>query len=319
MPVVLFDSEHRGERAKSMMDKKIIAILVGLLIFDAALGAVYYTQTEAGKEYDLSVVVTIPPQEEFVEEVGGEDVKVTVMVPPGRSPHSYEPTYEQMKQVSKADIYFKLGSGIAFEKRWMDTIRETNRDMTIVDGSQGCTLLNLDGKEIETKQGYTVDPHTWLSLDNAKSMVQNLAGAMKDEGPDNADLYTANADSYIHRLNSTDANITEELAPYMARKFITLHPSFGYSAHDYDLTQVSIEVEGKDPGPKQVQKIIDEAKRMNISTIFVSPQFDESDAQIIAEEIGGDVRSLNPLAADYLSNIRDIANKIESSFGGESG
>lgn len=301
-----------------MMNKKILAIIVGLLLFDAALGAVYYTQTGGEGEYDLRVIVTIPPQEEFVEEVGGEDVKITVMVPPGKDPHSYGPTYEQMKEVSRADIYFKLGSGLAFEEGWMEYIKETNPDMTVVDGSQGCTILDMDGKEIEGREGYSVDPHIWLSLDNAEIMVDNLAHSMVKEDDENEDLYTENADAYTERLNSTDENISTDLAPYIGRRFITLHPSFGYFAHEYNLTQVPIEVEGKDPGPQQVQDIIGKAKQKNISTIFVSPQFDENDAQTIADEIDGEVIGLNPLAEDYLENIKKISSKLESSFeGGE--
>lgn len=289
-----------------MMDKRIVIIIIGVLLFDGAVVLVGNTLEEVDDEGELRVAVTIPPQEQFVEKVGGDMVGVTLMVPPGEDPHSYEPTPRQMREVAKADIYLKLGSKISFETTWMDRIKNYNGEMRIVNGSAGIELQKL---------GSSIDPHVWMSPANAIMMVQNLEETMSKEDLDSSDFYGRNADEYISKLDNLHSNITDEKKKYSGGEFLVYHPSFGYFADEYNLTQIPIEKEGKEPGTKEVQNIIDRAKRENISIVFVSPQFDKSQAETIAEEIDGEVISLNPLAKDYLENIRDMANKLELAFG----
>ncbi len=340
----------------------------------------------------LNVVVTIPPQMEWVENVGGDNVKVTVMVPPGADPHTYEPTVSQMKAVSDADIYFKIGSGVEFEKRWMDTLIEHNSDMVVVDGNVGIHLLDYEHQcdheqdpehileEIEhiihewEDGGITAeealeaieelmhdyhhqdhilheiehiihewedgditaedameaidelmhhnedhdhegdDPHTWLSPVNAKIMVNNLLDALVELDPDNEEYYRDNAQGYIDKLDSLHLSIKADLQPYHGRKFLIYHPSMGYFAHEYGIIQIGVEREGREPGASGLMAVIEQAKEEGIRVVFVSPQFDKSNAQTIADEIDGEVIQLNPLAEDYLENLEDISSKLISAF-----
>ncbi|MHC1610674.1 MAG: metal ABC transporter solute-binding protein, Zn/Mn family [Candidatus Methanospirareceae archaeon] len=287
------------------MDKRR-RIVIGALLATVSLiavSAVYYVPyvpPEGGRvagEEEIGVVVTILPEADFVENVGGERVHVTVMVPPGASPHTYEPRASQLKEVSKAKIYFKVGSGIEFEEAWMDKIISLNPDILIVDCAEGITKLEED-------------PHVWNSPLNAKVMVENICNGLCQVDPDNEAYYTENRDRYLRELDEVDAYIHEQLDGFKNRVFMIYHPSFGYLAEEYNLTQIAIEHEGRAPTPKVIQDCMDKARRYNLSYIYVAPQFATENAETIAHEIGGQLVFLDPLPRDYIANMRSIAASL---------
>ncbi|MFP4050350.1 MAG: metal ABC transporter solute-binding protein, Zn/Mn family [Thermoplasmata archaeon] len=300
-----------------MIHKKIMAIIFSILLLNIGVYVVndHYNQEDTG-DYELNVAVTIPPQKEFVEEVGGDNVKVTLMVPPGQDPHSYEPETRQMRELAKADIYFKVGSKIEFEETWMDTMKGYNPDMEIIDGAKEIELLTMDGHKSDDGHEHDedVDPHIWLSSKNAIKMVDNLVNGLIEKDSDNEEFYKENAEDYKNKLSELDSELKEGLSQYEEREFLVYHPSFGYLANEYNLTQIPIQDEGKEPGTKGLENIIKQAKENNISVIFVSPQFDESNAETIADEIDGEVIMLNPLAENYLDNMRKLKEKLISGF-----
>jgi len=137
----------------------------------------------------LRVLVTIPPQAEWVERVGGEGVEVTVLVPPGANPHTYEPTPRQLKRVVQADLYAIVGSGMEFELAWLGRIRRLNPRLFIVDCSKGVQRL-------------ADDPHLWLSLRNAQRMVENLLKGLSRVDPEHSERYRERAEAYLEELRS---------------------------------------------------------------------------------------------------------------------
>ncbi len=423
------------------MDRKMILVGITTLIL---LSVAFTGCIGEDDEHDLVVAVTIPPQEEWVEKIGGENIEVVVMVPPGEDPHTYEPDPGLMQDLSRADIYFKLGSGMEFEERYMENMKDQNPDMEVVDASEAITLRHFgddnddeigifeitdrstddvtayihsdhwhgslpevplddhislganiedeDGNEKELGGKYELkvdlaeganegvvsfeehgdhvhihgeeegntqivfklwhddhteyetpsigafvgeeeqntltsdlsladhdhddgaDPHTWLSLNKAEKMIEHLVPKIIEANPENEDLYGENADEYITKLQDLEEEISEKMKPYHGEKFLIYHPSMGYFADDYHLEQLAVEIDGEDPGPGQITGIIDIAEEEDISVVFVSPQFDDDAAKTIAEEIEGEVKSLNPLAEDYLDNIEDTAQTLIDSF-----
>lgn len=289
------------------MSKKILVMIMALLIFDAAVGLMA-DQGEEEDSAELSVVITIPPQKEFVEEVGGDRVDTIVMIPPGEEPHSYEPSSSVMREVAEADVYFKVGSGMEFELTWMSTIKDYNPDIKIIDGSEGIGLREIGGDDSD--DGHNKDPHIWMSPKNAIQMVKNLRDGLVDADDENGGFYEEGASDYIQELQGLHSQMEDDFADYEGDKFLVYHPSFGYLADQYNLTQIPIQAEGKDPGTKGLQSMIDQAKDENITVIFVSPQFDKSNAETIADAIGGEVSSINPLDQDYIDNIRKIHNEL---------
>lgn len=261
-----------------------------------------------GSKYgQIGVVVTVGPQEEFVKRVGGERVNVTVMVPPGADPHTYEPLPNQMKQVQNAQIYFQVGSDVEFELAWMDKLTSINPQMKLVNTSTGIQLIP---NTAESEEGS--DPHVWVSPRNAKVMVENIYQSLVQADPNNKDYYTKNRDEYLKELDELDKNITQRLSGKNNTKIMVYHPAWAYLCKDYNLQQISIEQDGKEPTPQAIASLVDTARRENIKVIFVSPEFSTSNAQVIASEIAGKVVVVDPLSNDYLKNMQKVAEAFAS-------
>ncbi len=245
----------------------------------------------------IGVVVTILPQADFVKKVGQDRVSVTVMVPPSASPHTHEPTPQQLVEVSKAMMYAKVGSGVEFELIWMNKIIEQNKKMLVVNCSIGITKREND-------------PHIWNSPINAKKMVENICVGLIEIDPDYEDYYTENRDRYLQELDAVDAYIHERLDRFTNRVFMIYHPAFEYFADEYNLTQLAIEHKGKPPTPKVIQDCIDLAKEYDLSCIFLAPQFATEYAEAIAHEISGRTVFIDPLPLDYVANMQSIAASL---------
>lgn len=295
-----------------MERKKILIILtLILLLILMAVTTYFYTSTgnsTGSSDGKIGVVVTVGPQEEFVKRVGGDRVDVTVMVPPGADPHTYEPLPNQMKQVQDAQIYFQVGSGIEFELTWMDKLTSMNSQMKVVNTSAGIQLIP---NTAENEEGS--DPHVWVSPRNAKVMVENIYQTLVQEDPQNKDYYTKNRDEYLKELDELDKNITQTLSGKNNTKIMVYHPAWAYFCKDYNLQQISIESQGKEPTPQGITNLIDQARNDNIKVIFVTPQFSTSNAQVIANEIGGKVVTVDDLSENYLENMKKVAGAFASS------
>lgn len=273
-----------------------------LLVLAIALSALLTSCGPTGEASDkIEVVVTIVPLADFVENVGREKVDVTVMVPPGASPHTYEPKPSQLVEVSKAEILVKVGSGVDFESAWMDRIIEVNPDMLVVDCSVGIELM---GK----------DPHIWNSPVNTKIMVENICDGLIQVDPDNVDFYTENKNDYLKELDILDGYIHYKLDRFANRVFMIYHPAFAYFAHEYSLTQLAVEHGGKEPTPQVMQDCIDKANQYNLQYVFVAPQFSTQYCEAIASEIGGQTAPMDPLAENYISNMGRIADSLALEF-----
>ncbi|MCD6359023.1 MAG: zinc ABC transporter substrate-binding protein [Dehalococcoidia bacterium] len=289
---------------KQPLNKLALLSLVAALITILSPLTISCTQEAAKPVEKIGVAVTILPQAEFVENVGGEKVEVTVMVPPGASPHTYEPSPSQMVAVSEAKMYAKVGSGINFELAWMDKLAEQNKEMLVIDC---CERIQL--QETGVHNG-SIDPHIWVSPVNAKVMVQNICDGLMQIDPSNADYYRENCNSYLQELSELDEDIREGLSKVTNPVFMVYHPAFGYFAHEYGLTMIPIEKEGKEPTAEGLLHLIEQAKRYNIKVIFASPQFNPESARVIADAIEGKVILVDPLKKDYLANMQTLLGEL---------
>ncbi|HID10963.1 MAG TPA: zinc ABC transporter substrate-binding protein [Candidatus Latescibacteria bacterium] len=276
-----------------------------LIAFALSLGIVSSTSCERrkGEKGRIAVAVTILPLADFVENLGRDKVKVVVMVPPGASPHTYEPTPEQLRRVSEAEMYVKLGSGVEFELAWLDKLSKINRKMIIVDSSEGMELI---GK----------NPHVWLSPKNAEKMVENICDGLVRIDPGNREYYIGSKKKYIRKLEELDEYIREKLNGIENRRFMVYHPAWDYLASDYGLEQIPIERAGKEPTALEIKKAVERAKKYGIKTIFVSPQFVAKGAQVIAEEIDGRIVFLDPLPRDYINDMRIVVERLARAMRG---
>ena len=296
----------------SVRASRLVLMLV-LAVLLVTLAAACVPEKEAGDRVGL--VVTILPQAEFAEKIGGEKVKVTVMVPPGASPHTYEPKPAQMTALAEAKMYAKVGSGVEFELVWMDKLMATNKEMVVVDCSKGVELQAMvaedehaEDEEEEYHGGR--DPHIWMSPVNAQIMVRNICAGLIAVDPENRRYYEQNRDAYLKQLVEIDREMREGLAEIKNRRFMVYHPAFGYFAMEYGLTMLPIEREGKEPTAAGLANLIEQAKAHDIRVIFAEPQFDPKSAEVIADAIGGRVVLIDPLARDYIANLRLILNEM---------
>lgn len=295
-----------------------ISYIILLIIILTTSGCLNQESPENKEAEKIQAIVSIPPQREMVEEIGGEKVEVTVLVPPGVSPHSYDLLPSQIETISNADIYFKVGSGVEFELSNMEEIKSQNPELKIVDLSKNIKVKSWDehhGKTVTnkiSKEGK--DQHIWMSPLNGIKMSENVYQALISIDPSNKEYYKQNLDEYTEKLQDLHKDIKQLLEPYENKSFLVYHPSFGYLGDTYNLTQIGIEEGGQKPGPEGISKVIDQAQRQDINVIFVSPQFDTSSAEVIANEINGEVVTANPLAGNYSNNLLEIAKKMEEGF-----
>ena len=256
------------------------------------------------------VVVTILPQVEFVKEVGGDRVVVTVMVPPGANAHIYEPTPSQMMTLSEASMYAKVGSGIEFELTWMEKLRAANEEMMMVDCSAGVPLQEVTDESDSSE----IDPHIWMSPGNVAIMVRNIYDGLVTIDAVNKAYYARNRDAYLRELYRLDQKIRDSLSAVPDRTFMVYHPSLGYFAREYDLTMLSIENEGKEPTAAGMVRMIAQAKERNITVIFADPQFNPQSVRVIADAIGGRIVFIDPQAGDYLANMGYFLGELVSAM-----
>ena len=274
----------------------------------------------AGAAEPLRVFVSVLPQKTFVEKVGGDRVRVEAMVQPGDSPHTYDPTPRQVAALSQADLYVAVGG--TFEDAWMGRIRGVNPRMQVLDTGEGIALRRLEAHEdaYGRDAGHhqhdhdhahgAGDPHLWTSPPLVKQMVPRIRDALSGLDPANAALYAANAAAFADELDALDRDIRAQLAGAAGSRFMVYHPAWGYFADTYGLTQIPIEHEGKEPGPRALASLIDQARRDGVRVIFVQPQFSQKTAAQVAAAIGGRVEVMDNLSPDYEANLRQVADAL---------
>ncbi|AFL74453.1 metal ABC transporter solute-binding protein, Zn/Mn family [Thiocystis violascens] len=289
----------------------------------------------------LRVFVSVLPQQTFVERIGGSHVVVESMVKPGFSPHTYEPTPSQIARLAGADLYVSIG--VPFEDAWAERIRATNPRMRMLDAREGIPPRAMEAhdhdegdaedqghahEETETRRHdhETVrstsahadseqDPHIWTSPILVKRMAVNLQQALADLDPTHASEYQENLAAFTADLDALDRDIRAELAGLTHRRFMVFHPAWGYFAEAYELEQIPIEKAGKEPGPRSLAALIDQARLASVRVIFVQPQFPLKSAEQVAKAIAGRVEVIDPLSPEYFENLRRVARVIAESEG----
>ncbi len=284
------------KNSKTIPGRLFLTGIAALLLAGLLAGCTPGTTTKTGGDV-LKIIASITPVADFVKQIGGDKVEVILMVPAGASPHTYEPTTSQMVFVSEADVFVKVGSGVDYEEIWMNDIIDMNRDMQLIDCSDGIDIINED-------------PHIWTSPLNARQMVENIYNGLITLDSDNADYYQINYESYALELEELHNFITGLFTGYQNRNFLIYHPAFGYFAAEYNLIQLSVEEEGKETTAQKIKQCIDSAKANNLNYVFASPHETGAYAQTIAAEISGSVLYIDPLPSSYISDMRSAAASI---------
>ena len=214
----------------------------------------------------VTVTVTISPYKYFVDQIAKGKVDVNVMVSNGNNPETYEPYAQQMMELSKSALYLKVGS-IGFEQTWMKKLQDNAPDMKVIDTSVGI-------KPAQTPGG-NIDPHVWMSCKNARIIASNMLKALCELEPKHKTFFEKNYKSLLSIIDKRDSTIKESFKenPDLVRKFVIYHPILTYFARDYQLEQLAIEEEGREPSAAQLKSLIKRARKEKIKYCLIQAEF----------------------------------------------
>lgn len=280
------------------MRRKYIWLVISVLLFSAC-GSTSLKSDSGGERPVLTV--TIEPLRYFTEAIAGTRFTVESIVPRGSSPETYDPTPSQLLALADSRAYLRIGY-IGFEQVWMKRLMANAPDMPVFDTSKGIDLIVEDeGPE----------PHIWTSAVNARVIATNVAMALCALDSIHSSEYRHRCDSLITVINRTDSLCRSLLSgPDADRMFLIYHPSLSYFARDYGLRQLPIEEAGKEPTPARLKELLDYCQREKVNVIFVQPEFDRRNAELIARQTGSRIVPINPLAYDWQDEMLHVARTL---------
>ena len=256
------------------------------------------------------LTVTLEPLRYFTEAIAGDNYEIVSMVPKGSSPESYDPTPQQLVNLSKSQAYFRIGY-IGFEQTWMKKLEANCPDMKVYDTSKGIDLIRDKGHwHGDHFHEGGVEPHVWNSTQNALIIADNIYQALCELDSTHQEDNQKRLDGLNQTIQQTDTNV-RTLLENADSTFLIYHRALSYFARDYGLKQVSIEEGGKEPSPAQLKALIETCRNENVHTIFVQQEFDQRNAQLIANELGVNIVSINPLSYDWVKEMIRIAEALK--------
>ena len=257
-----------------------------------------------------TITVTLEPLRYFTEAIAGEHYDVVSMVPKGSSPESYDPIPQQLVALSRSQAYFRIGY-IGFEQAWMKKLEANTPDMKVFDTSQGVDLIRGEGHwHGDHFHEGGVEPHIWNSTRNAIVIAENIYSALCELDATHQEEYKKRLDALKETIRRTDENVRTFLENADST-FLIYHPALSYFARDYGLKQISIEEGGKEPSPAYLKHLIELCREEKARVIFVQQEFDQRNAQLIADELGIEVVSINPLSYDWAEEMVRVAQALK--------
>ena len=251
-----------------------------------------------------TVTVTIPPYQYFVDKIAGDKVDVNVMVSNGNNPETYEPNAQQMMELSNSALYLKVGS-IGFEQTWMKKLQDNAPDMKVIDTSVGITPAKTPGGNI--------DPHVWMSCKNARIISSNIFKALCQLEPENKTFFQKNYQQLLSSIDRQDSIIRKSFKdnPEMVRKFVIYHPILTYFARDYQLEQLAIEEEGREPSAAQLKSLIERARKQKIRYCLIQAEFANRNTTTFIKESQTKAMDINPLQADWANAMKEVSLAVQ--------
>ncbi len=274
------------------------------------------------------LATAIPPQQYFLERVAGREFAVIAMTPPGVDPHTYEPRADRLRELSRARAYFK--SGLEFEQAWLARFLSASPELKVYDPSSAlmeagsraerAPETHVDGRGAgERGHDHAEDhahdhagrnPHVWLSPRLVKLQAQAMEAALAELYPDQREIFAANRAAFDRDIDALDGQIRLKTRALSRRAFLSYHPSWDYFARDYDLRALSIESEGREPGPAEMAALIRESRSLQVRVVFTEPELSARAANIVARDLGAKVESVSPLAYEWESNLRRFTDLL---------
>lgn len=285
--------------------------------------AIYIQFAYSENPQKLNVFVSIMPQKYFAEQVGGDLVDVSVLVPSGASPESFDPSPKQIVQLGNADAYFTIG--IPFENIFLDKLKTGKKKLVVAACDKDVPKLkNPEHDEEEDEHEHEhehhhhhhgeTDPHIWTDPVLIKIVAKNMADTFSSIDPAHAANYAANLENFAKNLDALKSELDQKFAPYKGRIFYVYHSAYTYFAERFGLVQKSIETGEKEPTPAKLRELVNQAKADRVKTIFIQPEFPAAGAKRVAQAIGGKAVTMSVLEYNWMENTRNTAELLVKSF-----
>jgi zinc transport system substrate-binding protein len=255
----------------------------------------------------ISVTASILPLGDFCQKIGGKYVGVSVLVPPGASPHTFEPSPTAVTKATQAKVFVYVGAGL---DPWAERLLKAQRTpgQVVVEAVAGIPLLKdvdehehgeaaQEPKEAEHHHHEAGNPHVWLDPVLAEDICRRIAQALIQVDPAHKNMYEVNLALYLGKLQTLDNNIKTVVATFRRRDYVTFHPAYAYFSRRYGLREVGVieAAPGREPSPGHLQRIIAAIKKTGVKAVFAEPQLSPRVAEVIAQEAGVKVLILDPL------------------------
>ncbi len=277
---------------------------------------------EEKKTSKTYLTVSILPQKYILQQITGDRFQINVLVPDGNGPETYEPTGKQVLELGNSVAYFTMDL-MDFEKNMKPKLHDLYPTLDVIDVSKGIDLLqgthhHDEDAEVNDAANHSAlathsgtDPHIWLSLKAVKQQSNTMLKYLITKFPDEKEKFVINHDKFTSRLDSLDNQLKNKFRESKEQySFLIYHPSLSYFARDYNISQIPIELEGKEPSPAYLKELVDIAKEKKLTTVFYSEQFDKKSAQTLANQLGISLTAFNPLAENIETNLISISDKI---------
>jgi ABC-type Zn uptake system ZnuABC Zn-binding protein ZnuA len=289
-----------------------LAALIGLtagLVFGPGLAV---GETAASKP---KVGATIFPLYDIARQVAGPVADVVLILPPGASPHTFEPTPAAVRRLTGARTLFLIGYGL---DDWAARVARGAGIPRLVRVDAGIALRRRAGAE-----GGAVDPHYWLSIRNGETIARTVAAELERLAPDRAAVIRGALAAYLARLDAADREIRRLLDGLFTRRIATFHDAFGYFADAYGLEVAAVfePYPGREPGPRFVVEFQQKVGATGIRVVFSEPQLSVDTIRPIARDLGVVISVLDPLGGlpgreGYIEAMLFNARQVAAALGG---
>lgn len=254
-----------------------------------------------------TLLVSLPPYQRIAERVAGEEFLVQSIVPPGANPHIYEPTIKQIAALGQGSIWFRIGE--PFENKIFPVLQGNNPNLIATDLRKGISLIHGSGCNCHHEESLE-DRHIWLGPQSLITQIRTIAETLCHQYPERQEIFLKNANILIHELETLDTEIKTILEPVKHRSFLVSHPAFAYFCKEYNLSQLSIELRGKEPTSKHLTQIMQEADFSQTKLAIAMPQHSNKGLELISEKLSLNIFVIDPYSSNYFETMRLLAHLV---------
>ncbi|EAH7837551.1 metal ABC transporter solute-binding protein, Zn/Mn family [Campylobacter lari] len=255
------------------------------------------------------VSVSIAPQAYFVQQIAKDTLDINIVIPPNANEHTFEFKPSGILKLEKSDIYFT--ANLEFEKIWILKLKDNLKNTKIISTQNGIDFIPL---QEHTHEGHHHgdDPHTWLDPLLAKTHAKNITLALIEQYPQNKAFYEQNLENFLKEMDALNLQIQALFKNAKNKHFLVYHPSWGYFAKRYHLSQIPVEIEGKEPKPKDLAKLAKLIQKEQIKAIFVPKGANNNTIKAMASSYNLKIIELDHLPNDYKNELLKDAKNIAS-------